>query len=108
VLRALCQGVVQRCAIPNALMHSTQGGLKGGTPCPLNQEIPGLENRKPGLHEGQKLLVEDQKVLARYGTATPPSGIQDRHSSPAAQTKDEQAALFQLGANRELIVALQP
>src|SRR5439155_15603161 len=89
-------------------MHSTQGGLKVGTTCPLNQQIPGLENREPGLDEGQKLLVEDQKVLARDGAATPPSGIQDRHTSAAAQSKDEQAAFFQLCANRELIIALQP
>src|SRR5205823_14486707 len=84
-----------------------QGGLKGGTPCPLNQTIPGLENRKPCLDEGQKLLVEDQKILSRYGAATPWSGIQDRHTSAAAQPKNEQAAIFQLCANRALIFALQ-
>src|SRR5207253_11451684 len=100
LLRMLRQRVGKRCAVPNTLMHSTQDGLKGGTPCPVNQEIPGLENRKPGLDEGQKLLVEDQKVLARYSAATPPSGIQDWDTPAAAQSKEEQAALFQLCANR--------
>src|SRR5207302_11149829 len=47
-------------------------------------------------------------VLSRYGAAAPWNGIQDRHTSATAQPKDEQAAIFQLCANRALILALQP
>ena len=55
----------------NVLARGAQDGLKRGASRPLDQQVPDLEDRKPGLHEGQELLIEDQKLL-KGDAALPP------------------------------------
>src|SRR5207247_8739886 len=88
----------------DVLPSGAQDRLERRAPGPLDQQVKDPEDRKPGLHQGQELLVEDQELLQGYAALPPPQpGSQERRPRPErSQAKDQKSLFFELSPDRLL------
>src|SRR5439155_14187005 len=104
--RVAREGLRHGSPAANVLAHDAQDRLERRAPGPLDQQVKDPEDRKPSLHQGQELLVEDQKLLQGYtALPPPPPGPQERRPRPErSQAKDQESLFFELSPDRLLVL----
>src|SRR5262245_4330098 len=93
-------------ATPDVLTDHSQRLLKSLVPGPLNEQIPHAKHWKTSLHQGQELLIEDQKL----SQGEPRKGTDSKHRpaccrSAPLEFEDQQTLALEFGANEGLLIA---